>query len=84
MRVVRAGLPGGADTGRAFGGSQGMFQPFHGRGVGRIGAGAVRTAAETLGGLDNLTIFPNMPGDAYTTTADQIERFAAEVLPALR
>ncbi len=40
--------------------------------------------AETLGGLDNLTIFPNMPGDAYTTTAEQIERFAAEVLPALR
>ncbi len=35
---------------------------------------------DTLG-LQNLTIFPNMPGDAYTKTADQIERFAADVLP---
>ncbi|MEZ5341192.1 MAG: LLM class flavin-dependent oxidoreductase [Acidimicrobiales bacterium] len=38
---------------------------------------------DLLGGLDNLVIFPNMPGDKYSTTADQLNRFAAEVLPHL-
>ncbi len=38
---------------------------------------------ELLGGLENLIIFPNMPGDRYTTTGEQLERFAAEVLPHL-
>lgn len=38
---------------------------------------------ESLGGLENLTIFPNMPGDAYTKTSEQLTRFAEEVLPHL-
>lgn len=39
--------------------------------------------AESLGGLENLVIFPNMPGDRYATTAEQLTRFAEEVLPKL-
>ncbi len=38
---------------------------------------------EELGGLENLTIFPNMPGDAYSRTAEQLERFAADVMPKI-
>lgn len=38
---------------------------------------------EQLGGLENLTIFPNMPGDAYSKTSEQLTRFAEEVLPKL-
>lgn len=36
---------------------------------------------EHLGGLDNLIIFPNMPGDQYSKTAEQLTRFAEEVMP---
>ena len=36
---------------------------------------------EHLGGLDNLVIFPNMPGDQYSKTAEQLTRFAEEVMP---
>ena len=39
--------------------------------------------ADQLGGLENLTIFPNMPGDAYSKTHEQLTRFAEEVLPQL-
>lgn len=38
---------------------------------------------ELLGGLDNLVIFPNMPGDKYSVTGEQLTRFAEEVLPHL-
>ena len=38
---------------------------------------------EELGGLEDLVIFPNMPGDPYTKTAEQLTRFAEEVLPKL-
>ncbi len=38
---------------------------------------------EALGGLENLVIFPNMPGDSYARTAEQLTRFAEEVLPKL-
>ncbi len=39
--------------------------------------------AEQFGGLENLTIFPNMPGDSYARTQEQMTRFAEEVLPKL-
>lgn len=32
-------------------------------------------------GLDNLVIFPNMPGDSYAKTAEQMARMAEDVLP---
>jgi alkanesulfonate monooxygenase SsuD/methylene tetrahydromethanopterin reductase-like flavin-dependent oxidoreductase (luciferase family) len=32
-------------------------------------------------GLDNLVIFPNMPGDTYAKTGEQMARMAEEVLP---
>lgn len=38
---------------------------------------------QELGGLENLIIFPNMPGDPYSRTAEQLTRFAEEVLPKL-
>ena len=38
---------------------------------------------EQLGGLEDLVIFPNMPGDSYERTAEQLTRFAEEVLPKL-
>ncbi len=38
---------------------------------------------DELGGLENLTIFPNMPGDAYSRTAEQLERFASDVMPKI-
>jgi alkanesulfonate monooxygenase SsuD/methylene tetrahydromethanopterin reductase-like flavin-dependent oxidoreductase (luciferase family) len=38
---------------------------------------------DILGGLDNLTIFPNMPGDRYADSDEQMVRFAEEVLPLL-
>ncbi len=39
---------------------------------------------EYLGGLENLVIFPNMPGDKYSATAEQLQRFAEEVMPKLQ
>ena len=36
-----------------------------------------------LGGLDNLVVFPAMPGDRYDDVDEQIERLAADVLPQL-
>jgi len=38
---------------------------------------------EQLGGLEDLVIFPNMPGDPYSATVEQMTRFAEEVLPKL-
>jgi len=38
---------------------------------------------DALGGLENLTLFPNMPGDRYDRTAEQMTRLAEEVLPLL-
>ncbi len=38
---------------------------------------------DALGGLEDLVIFPNMPGDPYSKTAEQLTRFAEEVLPKL-
>ena len=39
--------------------------------------------ADLLGGLENLTLFPNMPGDSYAKTELQMNRLAEEVLPLL-
>lgn len=36
-----------------------------------------------LGGVENLTIFPAMPGDSYDKVADQLHRLAEHVLPQL-
>lgn len=38
---------------------------------------------EELGGLENLVVFPGMPGDTYEKVEDQLERLAAGVLPQL-
>lgn len=43
----------------------------------------IQTYAEALGGLEDLVIFPNMLGDPYTKTAEQMTRFAEQVLPQL-
>ncbi len=34
-------------------------------------------------GMENLVLFPNMPGDAYSKTEEQVTRIAEEVLPQL-
>lgn len=39
--------------------------------------------AELLGGLENVVIFPNMPGDSYEKSEEQMRRFAEEVVPQL-
>lgn len=39
--------------------------------------------AERLGGLNDLAIFPNMLGDPYAKTAEQVTRFAEEIMPKL-
>ncbi len=36
-----------------------------------------------LGGLENLTFFPGMPGDSYDKVEDQVHRIAEGVLPQL-
>ena len=38
---------------------------------------------DELGGLDNLVIFPAMLGDPYSQVEEQLERFAADVMPQL-
>ncbi len=38
---------------------------------------------DLFGGLENLTIFPNMPGDPYDESDEQLERFSTEVMPLL-
>lgn len=38
---------------------------------------------ELLGGLENLVIFPNLSGDSYARTNEQLQRFAEEVMPQL-
>jgi len=39
--------------------------------------------AEHLDGLENLVLFPAMPGDAYSKVSEQISRLAEDVLPQL-
>ena len=36
-----------------------------------------------LGGLSELCLFPNMPGDPYDLTREQLARYAEEVRPLL-
>ena len=36
-----------------------------------------------LGGLEDLVVFPSMPGDSYAKTAEQLHRLAEDVLPQL-
>jgi alkanesulfonate monooxygenase SsuD/methylene tetrahydromethanopterin reductase-like flavin-dependent oxidoreductase (luciferase family) len=36
-----------------------------------------------LTGVEQLTIFPNFPGDSYAKTEEQIARFMGEVVPLL-
>ncbi len=38
---------------------------------------------EHLGGIENLVLFPAMPGDAYSKVSEQITRLAEDVLPQL-
>lgn len=38
---------------------------------------------DLFGGLENLTIFPNMLGDPYDESDEQLHRFAEQVLPLL-
>ena len=38
---------------------------------------------DDFGGLDNLVIFPAMLGDPYSQVEEQLERFAADVMPQL-
>jgi alkanesulfonate monooxygenase SsuD/methylene tetrahydromethanopterin reductase-like flavin-dependent oxidoreductase (luciferase family) len=38
---------------------------------------------EELGGLENLVIFPNMLGDPYSKSEEQMQRFAEGVMPQL-
>jgi alkanesulfonate monooxygenase SsuD/methylene tetrahydromethanopterin reductase-like flavin-dependent oxidoreductase (luciferase family) len=40
-------------------------------------------ALDDLFGLDDLVIFPAMPGDSFARTREQLARFAEEVLPLL-
>jgi alkanesulfonate monooxygenase SsuD/methylene tetrahydromethanopterin reductase-like flavin-dependent oxidoreductase (luciferase family) len=40
--------------------------------------------ADHLGGIENLTLFPGMPGDRYEKVGDQMHRLAEDVLPQLR
>ena len=44
---------------------------------------SIEAYREELGGLENLVIFPNMPGDNYSKTTEQIQRFAEGILPNL-
>ncbi len=39
--------------------------------------------AEHLDGLENLVLFPAMPGDAYSKVSEQISRLAEDVLPQI-
>ncbi len=39
--------------------------------------------AEHLNGLENLVLFPAMPGDAYSKVSEQISRLAEDVLPQI-
>ena len=38
---------------------------------------------EELGGVEDLVLFPSMPGDRYEKVEDQLQRLAAGVLPLL-
>lgn len=46
-------------------------------------AGQIAWYSEHLGGLENLAIFPGMPGDSYDQIDDQLHRFAEGVLPQI-
>ena len=39
---------------------------------------------DEFGGIENLVLFPGMPGDPYSQVEDQLERIAADVLPQLK
>ncbi len=43
----------------------------------------IQTYSDALGGLNDLVIFPNMVGDPYGKTAEQMTRFSEQVLPHL-
>ena len=36
-----------------------------------------------LGGVENLVLFPAMPGDPYTKVEEQLHRLAEDVMPQL-
>ena len=46
-------------------------------------AEGIDTYREELGGLDQLVLFPAMPGDPYEKVEHQIRRLATDVLPLL-
>ena len=39
--------------------------------------------SEQLGGIENLMLFPAMPGDPYTKVEEQLHRLSEDVLPKL-
>ena len=39
--------------------------------------------AESLGGLEHLTLFPNFPGETYDEAAEHVMRVGEELLPLL-
>lgn len=43
----------------------------------------IQSYVDALGGVENLVIFPNMLGDPYAKTAEQLTRFADQVMPHL-
>ena len=43
----------------------------------------IQSYSEALGGINDLVIFPNMIGDPYAKTAEQMTRFSEQVLPHL-
>jgi alkanesulfonate monooxygenase SsuD/methylene tetrahydromethanopterin reductase-like flavin-dependent oxidoreductase (luciferase family) len=46
-------------------------------------AAGIDAYRDELGGLADLCIFPNFPGDTYTKTEEQLARYAEEVRPLL-
>ncbi len=43
----------------------------------------IQSYSDALGGINDLVIFPNMIGDPYAKTAEQMTRFSEQVLPHL-
>ncbi len=46
-------------------------------------AEGIASFRDLFGGLEHLTIFPNMPGDPYDESDEQLHRFADQVVPLL-